>query len=280
MLKYLNIGSTKISCWVNTGAFDSRKNNLVFIHGSGGNHSIWSHQYGRLHKRYNIVAVNLPGHGHSEGNGERHVQHYREWMKKILPAFDLKDPVLVGHSLGAAIALDFALRYPLDTAGIVCIGAGMKMPVNAFFLDYLQTNPPEIPAEIIDVICKFSLARTNREKLSDPLRKSLALSRVETLYGDLLACNELDLSQDADKINVPALIVCGAEDKMTPPDLSRALAQQIVGAKLAIVEGAGHTVMLEKPSEFNNGLDQFAESVCPASNPLKKYDTGDMPCLF
>lgn len=261
MLKYFEIDSTKIACWANTGDFDTRKNTLVFIHGSGGNHTIWSHQYGRLHKKYNIVAVNLPGHGPSEGNSERNAQRYCEWMKKILQALDLKKPVLVGHSLGAAIALGFALRYPEAIAGIVCIGAGMKMPVNSFFLEFLQTNPPEIPAEVIDLICKFSLAKENREKFSDPLRKSIALSRVDVLYGDLLACDEMDLTQDAAKIAVPALIVCGAEDKMTPPELSRQLAAAIEKGLLEIIEGAGHTVMLEKPVEFNASLDKFVTSI-------------------
>ena len=67
MLKYFDIESTKIACWINGSDFDKKKQSLVFIHGSGSDHSAWSHQYGRLHKKYNIVAVNLPGHGHSGG---------------------------------------------------------------------------------------------------------------------------------------------------------------------------------------------------------------------
>ena len=199
-----------------------------------------------LHKNYNIVAVNLPGHGHSGGNGEKDVASYCVWIKKLLEVLDLKKPVLVGHSLGAAIALRFAISHPEEIAGIVCIGAGMKMPVNPFFLEFLQTNPPEVPAEIIDLICKYSLAKENRDKFSAPLRKSISLSKVDILYGDLLACNELDLTLEAGKISVPALIICGAEDKMTPPDLSRQLAAGISEAKLEIIEGAGHMVMIEK----------------------------------
>jgi pimeloyl-ACP methyl ester carboxylesterase len=261
MLKYFEIDSTKIACWTNTGDFDARKNTLVFIHGSGGNHSIWSHQYGKLHKKNNIIAVNLPGHGHSEGNGERNVQRYCEWIKKMLQALDLKKPVLVGHSLGAAISLQFAISYPEKIAGIVCLGAGMKMPVNSFFLDFLKTNPAQLPPEITEMICKFSLAKDNRSKFSVPLQKSIALSRVDVMYGDLAACNELDLTLDAGKIKLPALIVCGAEDKMTPPDLSRQLAAAIEKGQLEIVEGAGHMVMLEQPEEFNNFLENFSASL-------------------
>jgi pimeloyl-ACP methyl ester carboxylesterase len=74
----------------------------------------------------------------------------------------------------------------------------------------------------------------------------------------------LDLTLETGKISVPALIVCGVEDKMTLPDLSRALAAGISKAKLEIIEGAGHMVMLEKPSEFNDSLDKFAASISTA----------------
>jgi pimeloyl-ACP methyl ester carboxylesterase len=140
MLKYFDIESVKIACWVNEGDFDASKQNLLFIHGSGGNHGIWSYQYGRLHKKYNIAAVDLSGHGNSQGKGERDVQRYCEWMKKLLDVLDMKKAVLVGHSLGASIALRFAISYSEEIAGIVCIGGGIKTPVNPFILEFLKTK--------------------------------------------------------------------------------------------------------------------------------------------
>ncbi len=261
MIKYFNIESVKIACWVNKEEPDEQKPSLVFIHGSGGNHSIWAHQYGRLSKNYNIVAVNLPGHGHSGGKGEKDVKSYGEWVKKLLDILNLKKAILVGHSLGSAIELQFALDYPEEITGIVCLGGGMKMPVNSFFLDFLKTNPAEIPEDVTGMISKFSLAKENRPKFFAPLQKSISESKVDVLYGDLTACNDLDLTQKAHKIRVPALIICGAEDKMTPPDLSRALAAGIGKATLEIIEGAGHMVMIEKPDEFNNALDTFAVAI-------------------
>jgi len=140
----------------------------------------------------------------------------------------------------------------------------VKMPVNPFFLEFMKTNPPEVPAEVIDLICKYSLAKENRSKFSAPLKKSLSQSSVEVLYGDLSACNNLDLTQELGEISIPALVICGAEDKMTPPECSRQLAASISGATLEIVEGAGHMVMLERPAEFNMSLDKFAESISAA----------------
>ncbi|MGB5217613.1 MAG: alpha/beta hydrolase, partial [Smithella sp.] len=195
---------------------------------------------------------------------ERDVRRYSEWIRKILDVMDLNKPVLVGHSLGSAIALRFAINHSEKISGIVCVGGGMQMPVNSLFLDFLKTNPAQLPAEIIEMICKFSLAKENRSKLSVPLQKSIALSRVDVLYGDLLACNDLDLTEDAGKISVPALVVCGAEDKMAPPDLSRQLAATIEKSQLEIIDGAGHMVMMEKPAEFNHILDEFTASISPA----------------
>jgi pimeloyl-ACP methyl ester carboxylesterase len=264
MLKYFNIESVKITCWINGIDLDKKKQSLFFIHGSGSDHSAWSHQYARLHKKYNIVAINLPGHGRSGGSGEADVESYCLWVKKLLNILDLKRAVLVGHSLGAAITFRFALNYPQEIAGIVLVGGGMKMPVNPFFLEFLKTNPPEVPAEVIDLICKYSLAKENRPKFFAPLQKSISQSKVDVLYGDLSACNNLDLTQEAGKISVPALVICGAEDKMTPPDCSRQLAASISGATLEIIEGAGHMVMLERPAEFNMSLDKFAASISVA----------------
>jgi pimeloyl-ACP methyl ester carboxylesterase len=261
MLKNFIIESTKIACWINSSNFDKKKPSLFLIHGSGSDHSAWSHQYGRLHKKYNIVAVNLPGHGHSGGGGEADVERYCLWVKKLLDILNLKDAVIVGHSLGAAIALRFAINYPQKIAGIVLVGGGMKMPVNSFFLDFLKTNPPVVPAEVIDLICKYSLAKENRPKYSTPLQKSISQAKVDVLYRDLLACNKLDLTQELGKINVPALVICGTQDKMTPPDFSRQLAAGISGATLETIEGAGHMVMLEKPVEFNRSLEKFAASI-------------------
>jgi len=261
MLKYLDIESVKIACLISEGDSGVHKRSLIFIHGSGGDHSAWLNQYAQLKNKYNIVAVDLPGHGRSEGSGEKHIKDYCVWIKNLLEVLELNEPILIGHSLGAAIALQFAIDHPEKIAGIVCLGGGMKMPVNPFFLDFLKTNPAQMPAEITELICKYSLAKENRSRLSAVLQKSISQSRVDILYGDLSACNELDLTGEAEKIKVPVLIICGAEDKMTPPDLSRELAAKIKGAGLEIVADAGHMVMLEQPAELEKALDKFTASI-------------------
>jgi len=110
-------------------------------------------------------------------------------------------------------------------------------------------------------MCKFSLAKENRPQFFDPLKKSLSQANMDVLYDDLSACNKLNLTEEIDKIAVPALVICGTEDKMMPPDFSRQIAGGINGAKLCLIEGAGHMVMMERPKEFNEALNIFALSI-------------------
>ena len=254
MLKYFDVESSKIACWVNGDNFGAHEQSLIFIHGSGGDHSAWSNQYAALHKHYNIVAVDLPGHGRSEGSGKSDIENYCLSVKKLLDILQLKNVILVGHSLGAAITLQFALNYPQTIYGIVTVGGGMKMPVNPAIFEFLKTNP----TESVELICKFSVAKANREKFMEPLMKSLAQARIDVLQGDLSACDKFDVSPEINKISLKALVICGAEDKMTPPEFSRQISESISGAKLCLIEGAGHMVMMERPKEFNEALYQFA----------------------
>jgi len=257
MIKKIDIDNVTIACWLNPGEGGGQKQSLVFIHGSGSDHSCWAYQYSRLHKQFNIAALDLPGHGLSTGGGEGDIDRYCLWIKKLLDLLQFPKPVLVGHSLGAAIVMKFALRFPQDVAGIVPVGGGLKMPVNPDLLSGLRTNP----SEVIDLICKLSLARENWTKLLAALKRSLSKARMDVLSGDLCACNNLDLTADIGKISAPALVLCGREDKMTPADLSREIAAGIHGAELCLIAGAGHMVQLEKPSEFNMALSKFVSSI-------------------
>jgi pimeloyl-ACP methyl ester carboxylesterase len=262
MLKYYNVESDKIACWVNGNGFDEQAQSLFFIHGSGGDHSLWSFQYAHLNKDFNIVAVDLPGHGNSEGKGEDDIDEYSRWIKKLLDVLELQNIIIVGHSLGAAIALTFAADFGSMIKGIVAVGGGLKMPVNPAIFELLKKEPETA----FDLMCKFSLAKENRQKLAEPLKKSMAAGNIDALYNDLVACDKMDLTDKVKKNNLPSLVICGEEDKMTPPQLSRDIAADINGSKTCFIKGAGHMAMMEKPDDFNEALISFAQSIPPQEN--------------
>ncbi len=254
MLKYFKVKENKAACWINPRDFGQHEKSLIFIHGSGGNSGAWSAQYSKLHKKFNIAAVNLPGHGKSGGHGEKDIPAYVLWLKEMLDVLKLKRPVLVGHSLGAAIALGFAVKYPQDLSAVVAVGGGLTMPVNPDILEGFAKQPDLI----LDLMCKFSIAKENRPKLFEPLRESLGQARVDVVADDMLACSKFDLTGELQNIRVPVLAVCGKEDKMTPQACSEQIAAGIREASLVIIEGAGHMVMMEKPAVFNDAVQDFA----------------------
>jgi pimeloyl-ACP methyl ester carboxylesterase len=257
MLTIHKINGTGITCWVNARHFDNKKRSLLFIHGSGTDHTIWIHQYTEMKCEFNIVALDLPGHGRSEGKGEQDVSSYVEWVKKVINELNLGTPVLIGHSLGAAISLVFAIQYSDLIFGVVPVGGGVKMPVNEVILSGLKADA----AAIIDFIAKFSVSKKNRERLSGYLSECFARVNPDILYGDFLACNRFDITQEVSQIRIPALMICGTLDKMTPPAMSEFLKDRIPGAMLSFIGDAGHMVMLEEPEAFNGVLRAFVESL-------------------
>jgi pimeloyl-ACP methyl ester carboxylesterase len=257
MINLQEIDGRKIACWVNNGSFLPDRKTLVFIHGSGGDHTNWIRQYTSMKNTFNIAVLDLPGHGRSEGPGEQNVAAYVEWVKKIIDGLGIFNPLLIGHSLGAAIALGFIIRYDGSAAAVVPVGGGVKMPVNPLILEGLKQDP----ASIVGMAAKFSVAKQNREKFLGLIAGSLLRINPEILHGDFSACNDLDITEAVAGIRVPALVVCGAEDKMTPPSLSQFIRDCIPGARLALIEGAGHFVMMENPEAFNATLTDFVNSL-------------------
>ena len=257
MIRFQEIGGRRIACWVNNGNFLPGRRTLVFIHGSGDDHTNWIRQYTPLKSVFNIVALDLPGHGRSEGPGEQAVTAYVEWVKQLLDTLEIKKPVLIGHSLGAAICLSFVIRYAESAAAVVPVGGGVRMPVNPAVLEGLK----EDPAFVIGMVAKLSVAKANRERLSGLIAEGLSGVDPGIIHGDYFACSRLDLTEDVAGIRLPALVICGAEDKMTPPALSELLRDRITGARLELIGGTGHYVMLEDPEAFNAALTDFVNSL-------------------
>jgi pimeloyl-ACP methyl ester carboxylesterase len=257
MMRTVDVDGRKLSAWVSGESLDPSRKTLVFIHGSAGDHTNWIYQYSTLKDRFQIAVLELPGHGLSEGPGEQSVDVYVEWVRKTIAALGIARPILIGHSLGAAISLTFAIRHGSLLTGIVPVGSGARMPVNPALLEGLKTNP----GPIYEMAVKFSFTKANRERFGKIMVESMSRVDPMVFHGDLSACDGLDLTGTTGSIRVPTLVVCGDDDKMTPPSLSEFLQDTIPGAKLARIPGAGHFVMMENPEGFNEAISEFAESL-------------------
>jgi len=233
--------------------FDSSKFNLVFVHGAGGSHKNWLSQIRHFSRGYNALALDLPGHGDSEGEGAESIAEYRDFVKAFLEALGLEKPVLVGHSMGGAITQSFALAYPELLKGIALVGTGAKLRVSPKILDALQGDPQAA----VELICQWGYSPSAEPELLKKGKTELLKASIRVIERDFRACDAFDIMLEVKDIRVPTLLICGANDQLTPVKYTHFLHNHIQGSTLTIVPGASHFVMLEKPEEFNRALEAF-----------------------
>jgi len=209
---------------------------LLFLHGAGGTPLVWQPQLLAFPR---ARAPELPGRA---GRAPEGVDGYLEALRAALPP---AARVVAGHSLGGAIALRWALRFPREVRGLIVVGASGRMRVTPAWLDGIARGDPGA-VEAFGA-CWFGPAADPRLR-----EKSLALLRAtprDVLLADLRAADTFDVRGELDRVRAPALVVAGAEDRLVPVDRARALADALPGAELVVVERAGHMVMLERPCE-------------------------------
>lgn len=199
------------------------------------------------------MTVDLPGHGSTPGDPRETVGGYARWLRDLLAARKLGEVNLVGHSMGGAIVIEFALTYSEMTRSIALVATGAKLRVSPVILDGLRDRTKDILRTIVDWSFSGSTERALREDFLAILRGTpLQVSEM-----DYMACDNFDRMTSIEQIGVPCLVVCGEEDRMTPPKYSQYLAKNIKGAVLSIVPAAGHMVMMEQPHKFNQTLETF-----------------------
>jgi pimeloyl-ACP methyl ester carboxylesterase len=174
--------------------------------------------------------------------------------------------VIVGHSMGGAVALTLALKYPSQVLGLGLIGCGSKLRVSQILLEAVG-NPNTFEAAV-DMVNKNCFSSETPQNLLELSRQYMLGMRPPVLSGDFLACNEFDVTSQLEKINVPTLIICGAEDRMMPVKFSELLQNGIANSQLHILENAGHMVMLEQPDAVADLLKKFIDGI-----PLKVKKT-------
>ncbi len=232
---------------------------LVLIHGAGGNHLYWPPEIRRL-RGFCVYTVDLPGHGKSSTiDGQQSIEEYTRYMVEWLESLKLRRAVIVGHSMGSAIALTLAIHYPNYVVGLGLMGAGARLRVLPDLLSYIAD--PTTYLKATDLLVTFSFSANTPARLIELASKRLLETRQSVLHGDLIACNRFDVMDQLGSINQPTLVLCGTEDQMTPLRYAQFLSNTIPGANLATIPGAGHMVMLEQPHLVSEALLSFLQEI-------------------
>lgn len=242
---------------------DAARRTVVFVHGAGLDHSWWALQsrYFGYHG-FNVLALDLPAHGRSEGPALATIGEMADWVKTVLDEKGIKSAALVGHSMGSLVVLEFAARYPDMAAKIALVGVAYPMKVSDAFLEAAKRN--DQAAYDMETIwghaAQVPLAGNPSPGMwmyGDTLAR-LARLGPGVLHTDLSACNAYAGGMEAAaKLKCPALFVLGARDVMTPPRAAHALANAIAASKTVTVAPSGHSLMAEAPDATLDALIAF-----------------------
>ena len=226
---------------------------LILLHGSGGDSSVWEAQIQVPGHGIKMIAPDLPGHGQSDGPLCTTVKDYAVWLNTFVQKMQLNSFFLAGHSLGSAIAQQYAYNFPQKVQGLILAGSGTQFIVAA---DYLETVKNNFPAAV-HASCQAAYVAEHVNLFYEKGYAMLYGNGGKVLYNDLSACSAFDSTDWVSSIAVPVLVICGSEDKITPPASSEPLARLIPKAQMKIVAGAGHMVMMEAAAEFNEAIKTF-----------------------
>ncbi|MCP4316860.1 MAG: alpha/beta fold hydrolase [Hyphomicrobiales bacterium] len=266
----VSVGDHELSYSFN--GVDDREDGLtiVLVHGSGGQLADWpvawrsnadmtrlvgltpkSHDGGL--DKFPVYAIDLPGHGKSGGNIHDTVDGYAKEIAAFLDALNLQDVFLVGHSMGAAIALTLAVEHNPRLASIGLIGASSKLMVSPAILEGLQNN---FEATVENIV-RYSWHKKTTDFFKQKGRQRLLEAGSEVVYSDYLACSRYDLSDRIGDVELPVLIIVSKDDKMVPADASAQLAEGLKRCTRIVVEDCGHYQQLEETARVANELTDY-----------------------
>jgi pimeloyl-ACP methyl ester carboxylesterase len=241
---------------------------VVFLHGAGGDHTLWQQQSRALahgspeRPGCNVAALDLPGHGRSEDAPDvAAVADLADWVAAFLAAAGIERGALVGHSLGACIALELAARQPERVSALALVGAGLQMKVSP---ELLRDTEENLPAAVNFITAyghgkpaHLGHAPTPGNWMLGSSSALLLACSGAVLHRDFAVCDAWDGTAAAGRVRCPTLVVAGAGDRMTPPRAGKALAEAVPGARYELLPAAGHMIPAEAPRALLKLLQGF-----------------------
>lgn len=240
--------------------FDAAKPAVIFLHGAGFDRTTWRLQTRWFaHHGRSVLAIDFPDHGWSEGPALDSIAKLADWTAALIDAAGLKQAALVGHSMGALVAVETAARFPDKVRAIGLCGVAVEMPVHPEMLESAKANTLKV--QELMTFWGIGNALHKGGMVSPGLwlrRESLAVlagNRPGVIYNDLVACNAYkDALARAAAIKCPAVLVLGDGDLMTPAAKAKPLAAAIAGARTVVIPNSGHFMIVERPDETLEAL--------------------------
>ena len=238
---------------------------VVFMHGIGGNRTNWRDQLPVFGRHFRAVAWDARGYGDSDDyDGLLDFGHFADDLRRVLDHFGAARAHLVGLSMGGMIALDFATRYGDRVATLTLCDSlpGFTHLSDAQRAEFIRLRQEPLlegkePRDMAPAVARSLLGKNPRAGSYERLVESMSALHKQSYLKTIAGSANYGRNLDLESIAVPTHVVVGDEDTLTPPAMSREMARRISGARLTIIEGAGHLSNIEQPEAFNRAVLDF-----------------------
>lgn len=261
----IEINGNEVFYGTGSGTPSDAANTLIFVHGAGFDHTIWvmPARYFARHG-WRVVALDLPGHGRSQGQALTSIAQMADWLAQVIDAVSPNQQAsLVGHSMGSLVAMSLAARHANKVQKLALLGTSAPMPVADVLLNAALDNDQAA----IDMTNTWShSARGSLGSSQNPGVSNLHIGErllqqagAGVFHTDLAACNGFTADGLAE-VKQPTLVIIGDEDKMTPPRAGLAVADQLPHVQQRRLAGCGHSMLSEQPNQVLDELAAFLPS--------------------
>ncbi|HKB88004.1 MAG TPA: alpha/beta hydrolase [Ignavibacteriaceae bacterium] len=262
----MNIKKNGISIFVEG---DEGKTPVLFVHGFPFDHRMWNNQVSKLSSNYFCVTYDIRGLGDSDpGDGQYTIESFVDDLEMVVKEMVISSPVLCGFSMGGYISLRAAERLQSKLSGLILCDTKSGADNNegkinrALGIKKINTEGAKRYVEdfIPNCFCEYSL-ENKKELVKDLILRSGYFSAAG-IKGCLLAmAGRTDTTESLSKLEVPALVLCGEEDNLTPPDVMMGMSDKIHNSEFYIIPKAGHLSPLENPDAVNKHIENFLRKV-------------------
>jgi len=260
---YFEVDGKQVFTTTGGKAFDNKKTVVIFLHGSGLDHTFWGlHSRFFAFRNYAVLVPDLPGHSHSEGPALTSIEAIGDWLNGVVEALHIDNVSVVAHSQGCLNALEFVSRYPDKIRSVSFIGSGLTTPVNPALIDAAENRPEEAIAMMVG--WGFGAAGHLHQgpipgnSMIAGGRKVMRRNVPDELATDLKACDAYKNGKvAAAKIACPVQVIIAGKDRMAPRKATAELVEHLKDPEVHLIPDSGHMIPLEAPNRCRRLLKTF-----------------------
>jgi len=242
---------------------------VVFLHGVGGNRTNWTDQLKALAPHFMAAAYDARGYGDSEDSATATMEDFADDALRVLDHVGTTKAHLVGLSMGGLVAQHVYARAPERVLSLTLADTSPGLPPDrsgAWVEEFLAARRGPLlagktPAAIAPRVMEGLVGRAATEESRARLLASLSTLRTDGYLKALETVTRTPPVLDLERVFVPVLVICGTDDRVTPPKVASRMAEAMAAARLVLIEGAGHLSNIERPDAFNDALLSFLRTI-------------------